>query len=379
MISTTSYALQPGQKLAMPVLNQNGVIMLGAGTQLTEKYIERLLQLKITEVYVEEEVPAGVAAAEGAKRPVAAAIPQVIPYEHLDREQNWKESKSFVDETLTDLRNNSMIRGRLSVPNLGDQFLRIYQNIIRELSKHEFVTESLARLHRKDPSLFEHAINVSTLSAIIGFANKYSERQLYELTTAAMLYDIGMLGLPKGLLTKKGKLTLVEKKRIEQHTIEGYQMLINRSDIPNTAAICALQHHERYDGSGYPYRTKHPDIHEFAEIVAIADIYDALVSERYHRQSFARGNAVEFLLGSGDRLFNLSLVKLFVSHICIYPVGSKVLLNSGQVAVITSVDSSFVQRPVVRIIRESDGSRVTSPYEIDLKIQLELVIVNAVV
>jgi HD-GYP domain-containing protein (c-di-GMP phosphodiesterase class II) len=374
MKSTTAYALQPGQTLAVPVLNQNGIIMLGAGTRLTEKYIERLLHMKIKEVYVEEDVSAQVEI-EKSNRLNSA----LIPYDQHMHEQSRLDSKAFVEESMSELKTNSTLRRRVSVPMLGDRFFRIYQSIIGELAKVEFIKDSLALMHRKDPSLLEHALNVATLSAIIGFANKYSEKRLYELTAAALLYDIGMVSLPKGLLTKRGKLTVIERKRIENHTIEGYRMLINRTDIPDTAAICALQHHERYDGSGYPYRSKYPDIHEFAEIVAIADIYDALVSERHHRHSYARGNAIEYLLGSGNRVFNLSLVKLFVGHISIYPIGSKVLLNSGQVAVITSVDSSFVQRPIVRIIRESDGSRVTSPYEIDLKVQLEMVIVNAIV
>ncbi|OUS77000.1 hypothetical protein B1748_10530 [Paenibacillus sp. MY03] len=374
MKSTTAYALQPGQTLAVPVLNQNGIIMLGAGTRLTEKYIERLLHMKIKEVYVEEDVSAQV---EIEKSNLLNSA--LIPYDQHMHEQSRLDSKAFVEESMSELKTNSTLRRRVSVPVLGDRFFRIYQSIIGELAKVEFIKDSLALMHRKDPSLLEHALNVATLSAIIGFANKYSEKRLYELTAAALLYDIGMVSLPKGLLTKRGKLTVIERKRIENHTIEGYRMLINRTDIPDTAAICALQHHERYDGSGYPYRSKYPDIHEFAEIVAIADIYDALVSERHHRHSYARGNAIEYLLGSGNRLFNLSLVKLFVGHISIYPIGSKVLLNSGQVAVITSVDSSFVQRPIVRIIRESDGSRVTSPYEIDLKVQLEMVIVNAIV
>ncbi|QNK54704.1 HD-GYP domain-containing protein [Paenibacillus sp. PAMC21692] len=374
MKSTTAYALKPGQTLAVPVLNQNGIVMLGAGTQLTEKYIERLLNMKISEVYVEEEASALVGIGKS-----NIWNPASIPHDQLVNDQSWRDSKAFVEESMLELKTNSTLRRRVSVPMLGDRFFRNYQSIIGELAKVEFIRDSLASMHRKDPSLLEHALNVATLSAIIGFANKYSEKRLYELTAAALLYDIGMISLPKGLLTKKGKLTTVERKRIENHTIEGYRMLINRTDISDTAAICALQHHERYDGSGYPYRSKYPDIHEFAEIVAIADNYDALVSERHHRRSYARGNAIEYLLGSGNRLFNLSLVKLFVGHISIYPIGSKVMLNSGQVAVITSVDSSFVQRPIVRIIRESNGSRVTSPYEIDLKVQLELVIVNAIV
>ncbi|WP_168120628.1 HD domain-containing phosphohydrolase [Paenibacillus sp. HB172176] len=231
-------------------------------------------------------------------------------------------------------------------------------------------------MHMKDPFLFQHTINVAMLASIIGFAKTYNHQQLYELIVASLLFDIGMLDLPNELVRKRSRITSIERDRIEQHTIEGYKMLANRSDIPKTAAIAALQHHERYDGSGYPSRMTSRKIHEFAKIIAIADMYDALVSERYHRDSYSRGDAVELLLGSGNRLFDLSLVKLFVNHISIYPIGSEVRLNSGQHAIIASVNSSFVQRPVVKVIRESDGSIVEAPYEIDLKAHLELVIVD---
>ncbi len=365
--------LRPGQTLAKPVLNKNGMVMLGAGTQLTDKYIERLRTLGITDIYVEEDASSRT---QGAESSPAIASHASASQERPNRKRNSAASKKAVDEAFARLIGNPLIRQQLSVPMLGDRFVRIYQTLLKELSDHRFIKDRLALLHMKDPMLFEHTLNVATLSAIIGFAKQYSIEPLHDLIVSALLFDIGMTQLPDELLTKKGRLTDYDRGLIERHTVEGHQMLVHRSDLPGAAAICALQHHERYDGSGYPSGLSRSNIHEFAQIIALADTYDALVSRRHHRSSYTKRDAVEFLLGSGDRMFDLSLVKLFVGHISIYPVGSRVVLNSGQTAVITSVDSSLVQRPIVKIIREGDGGPVTSPYEIDLRAQFDLVIVD---
>lgn len=369
MKAITTQTLRPGQTLAKPVMNHNGIVMLREGTHLTDHYIERLRRMGIHNIYVEEDAPGPAPGKEHAElNPEGQPHPPSIT-----------DSRLVAEQALTDLINNPLARQHLSAPKLEDRFLEQYRDIIVKLSEQSFVKERLAMMHLKAPFLLDHAINVATLSAIIGFANKYTGKQMYELTLAAMLYDIGMLSLSENLLTKRGKLSAEDRERIQQHTIAGYQMLANRPGIPESAALAALQHHERYNGSGYPYGSRHTDIHQFAEIIAIADTYDALVSERYHRHSYARGDAIEFLLGSGDHLFNLSLVKLFVKHISIYPIGSLVKLNSGQAGIITSIDPSFVQRPVVKITQESDGSHVQRPYEIDLKTQLQLVIVEMAV
>ncbi len=375
MKPTATITLRPGQTLAKPVLNKNGMVMLGAGTQLTDKYIERLRTLGITDIYIEEDAPS---------RPLNGEFPAFgssglsvsASQEKPVRKRNSDASKKAVDEAFARLVGNPLMRQQLSVPLLGDRFLRVYKNLLVELSDHRFVKDRLSMLHLKDPMLFEHTLNVATLSAIIGFAKHYSIEPLHDLIVSALLFDVGMIQLPDELLTKKGRLTEFDRGLIERHTTEGYQMLVHRTDIPEAAALCALQHHERYDGSGYPSGVGRSRIHEFAQIIALADTYDALVSRRHHRGSYTRRDAVEFLLGSGDRMFDLSLVKLFISHITIYPVGSRVVLNSGQTAVIISVDSSLVQRPTVKIIREKDGSQVAFPYEIDLRAQYDLVIVD---
>ncbi|MBB6669972.1 HD-GYP domain-containing protein [Cohnella nanjingensis] len=368
MKPTATYTLRPGQTLAHPVLNKNGMVMLGAGTQLTDKYIERLRTLGITDIFVEEDTPRRSPGTESPAVPAAQ--------EKMVRKRSAAASKKAVDEAFDELINNPFIGQQLSVPMLGDRFLRIYQSLLGELSDHRFMKDRLTLLHLKDPLLFEHTLNVATLSAIIGFAKQYAIEPLHDLIVSALLFDIGMIHLPDELLTKKGRLTEYDRGLIERHTNEGYQMLAHRTDVPNAAALCALQHHERYDGSGYPSGIGRSQIHEFAQIIALADTYDALVSRRHHRSSYTRRDAFEFLLGSGDRMFDLSLVKLFISHISIYPIGSRVILNSGQTAVIASVDSSLVQRPVVKIILEKDGSYVVVPYEIDLRVQYDLVIVD---
>ncbi|MFC4597330.1 HD-GYP domain-containing protein [Cohnella hongkongensis] len=368
MKPTATYTLRPGQTLAKPVLNKNGMVMLGAGTQLTDKYIERLRTLGITDIYVEDDTP---------RRPQPIEhSPPAASADKSARKRSASASGKAVDEALEELIREPLIRQQLSVPMLGDRFLYMYRSLLAEISDHRFIKEQLAQLHLKDPLLFEHTLNVATLSAIIGAAKQYSIEPLHDLIVSALLFDIGMIRLPDELLTKKGALTDYDRRLIERHTVEGYQMLVHRSDLPGAAAICALQHHERYDGSGYPSGLGRSQIHEFAQIIALADTYDALVSRRHHRSSYTRRDAVEFLLGSGDRMFDLSLVKLFIKHISIYPIGSRVTLNSGQTAVITSVDASLVQRPVVKIIREKDGSYVASPYEIDLRVQYDLVIVD---
>jgi HD-GYP domain-containing protein (c-di-GMP phosphodiesterase class II) len=352
--------------LAKSVMNRNGTVMLGAGTRLTETYIRRLSQLGIRNVFIEEE-----------KHSTSAKTAEVtVPIREKAHERSLPASRKSVADTLADLQDNPFIRQRMSVPMLGNRFLRAYQQLIRELAGHPYVMDRLTELHLKDPYLFEHAVNVSILSTIIGFAKQYPEPQLYDLAISSMLYDVGMLLLPEDLLTKKSRLSEDERLLVEAHTTEGYRMLADRPDIPTVAAICALQHHERYDGSGYPSGLAGGSIHEYAQIIAIADLYDALVSMRHHRSPHTPGNAFEYLLGSGDRAFDMSLVKLFIRHVSIYPVGSRVLLNSGQLGVVTSVDSSFAQRPIVKIIRERDGSPVPHPYEIDLKVQLELVVLD---
>lgn len=369
MIQIQTHSVRPGQTLAKPVLGKNGAVILATGTKLTERYIGRLKELGISAVCVHEEA---------ASSPAVPAREAAPPSQDVHDGASLQASRAAVADTVADFIGGDAILKRLSVPLLGHRFLRIYGHMLDYVSRQPVIMEQLALLHDKDPFLFQHAMNVSAYSAIVGFANGYSESQLYELTVSALLFDIGMASVPQSLYAKSGSLTSAEKERIDAHAIEGYQRLSKLEGIPYAAALSSLQHHERYNGSGYPFGIKQEEIHPYAQIIGIADIYDALVSPRHHRKAYTPGEAIEYLFGSGDTLFNLSFVKLFVGHVSIYPVGSRVRLNNGQTAIIASVDPSFVQRPIVKVIQEPDGSLVLYPYELDLKDSLEVVISDIV-
>lgn len=366
MKQTATHIALPGQTLAKSVVNKDGMVILSAGTELTEQYIRRLKKLGISDIFVRREEAAP---------PASGRSPEPYP-QPFARRQSMEASGMAVKKTMNDLKENQSVQKRLSVPSLGYRFSGLYRKLLDEAAGHPYIMSQLVRLHQKDPFLFEHTMHVSVFATIVGFANRYSEQQLYDLFVSSLLFDIGMLNVPDRLYRKAGRLTAAERERIEYHTIDGHQMLAARSDLPRAAAACALQHHERFDGSGYPFRIRKNELHEFPQIIGIADLYDALVSKRHYRNPFTPGDAIEFLLGSGDRLFDLSFVQLFVRHVSIYPLGSRVLLNSGQIAVIEAVDPSFVQRPVVKVIQEPDGKPAKYPYEIDLKSRLEVVIAD---
>jgi len=360
-------ALRPGQRIARPVVGRNGLVMLESGTLLTEKYIEGLKKIGVSSVYIDDQPTRNTAKSDAAT---------LFGRGRIRVHEPIKKEHQVVVDAMRQFMNGSAIRERVSMPMLGDRYKRTFQAIMDELSSMPVVVEIMYNLYVKDSYLFNHSLNVAFLSGIIGMANNFNAKQLYELVTSALLFDAGMQFLPDELLRKQDSYTEVEWSLIEKHTTDGYELLKKQKDLPFSAAICALQHHERYDGSGYPRGITHQNIHDYAQIVAIADIYDALVSARYHRKKYAPNEAIEYLFGSGNRLFNLELVQLFTRYVSIYPIGSKVKLSSGQIGIISYVDASFVHRPVIKIVEETDGEKVAEPYEIDLKEHLGLTIVD---
>ncbi len=351
-------AVQPGYTLARTVHMENGSVLLGAGMKLNERFIERLRTLGIDTLYIEDSVSEGI-------EPV-----------DIISDDTRKQAISTVHKTMTDLMNQSALPSRASIPNIGSTFRNVFSQIMSELSGRTNMMLNLANMHIMDGYLFHHSVNVAILSCIVGISKGYNRNQLMELGVGAMLFDVGMTKVPSRLLKKAGRLTEEERKEIENHTVLGFDLLRSQHDVSLLSAHCALQHHERYTGNGYPRELKGTAIHEYAQIVGLADVYDALVSPRAYRPSYTPADAAEFLYGMGNDMFDLDLLRLFFRHIAIYPVASSVVLNTGQTGVVASVDPIQPNRPVVRVIQEAGGSPVRAPYELDLKSTLNVTIVQ---
>ncbi|AGA57152.1 HD-GYP domain-containing protein [Thermobacillus composti KWC4] len=350
--------VRPGERLARPIMRENGSVLLGAGVEMNERFIERLRGLGIDVVYVEDEWTS-----------------DIVP-EAVIRDETYQRAFDTIYKTVGSLMDTPAYRGRASTPDLGRTFRALFGEIIHDLLQRKDIMYSLAQIHVADAYLFQHSVNVAVLAGIMGMAKGYNRNQIEELGVGALLFDIGMTKVPKELLHKTTPLTPEERAIVEKHTTEGFDMLRTQHDISLLSAHCALQHHERYDGSGYPRGLKGNEIHEYAQIIAIADVYDALTSPRSYRNRYSPSEAIEYLFAAGNTLFDLELIKLFCRHVSVYPVATTVMLNTGQIAVVTANNPLAVHRPVVRILREADGRPVSTPYEIDLKYDMQLMIVK---
>ncbi|SFI89476.1 HD domain-containing protein [Paenibacillus sp. UNC496MF] len=353
-------SVAPGERLARPILQENGNVLLGAGVELNQRFIDRLMGLGIDILFIDDPLTEGL-------EPSAAI-----------QDDTRKRATESIFKTMTSIMDQPVIKGRTIAPELGRTFRKVFGDIVQDLVGREEVMVSLTNIHVADSYLFHHSLNVAILAGIMGLAKGYNRNQLEELGMGALLFDIGMTRIPKELLKKTGPYAPAERLQMQKHTEEGFNLIRAQHDISLLSAHCAFQHHERYDGSGYPRKLKRDEIHEYAQIVAIADVYDALTSARPHRKRFTPTEAIEFLFAAGNTYFDLELIQIFCRHISIYPVATTVQLNTGQIAVVAVNNPLAVHRPVVRIIREADGSSPPAAYQIDLKDEHGLMIVKEV-
>jgi len=347
-----------GARLARPIWTETGSILLGVGVELSDRYLERLQQMGVDYIYVEDK-----------------RTSDIIPEDVLN-DDTRRHSVETVHRTMTALMNKHSGKKYLAVKDMGTTFRNLFKTILTELPNRGDVVVNLVNMHVRDGYLFHHAVNVAVLSGILGIAKGYNREQLLDLGVGALLFDIGMTVFPDNLWKIRTELTAEQRSRLQKHTEEGYHILRREYDISLLSAHCALQHHERFNGTGYPRGLKGKDIHEFAQIVAIADVYDALTSARPYRKRYSPSEAIEFLYANGNEWFDLELIKLFCKYIAIYPVATTVRLNTGQIGVVSHIDPKITHRPVVRVIQEADGSDVLPPYEIDLRKQMNITIVH---
>lgn len=348
--------VKPGDRIAKTIFTENGNVLLGTGVELSERFIERLKNMGIDTLYIEDK-----------------NTMDIFP-EDIIRDETRKKAVESVHKTLTTLMDCPVVKGRTSLPDLGKTFRSVFGEILTDISSRKDILVSLTNLHILDGYMFHHSVNVAVLAGIMGISKGYNRDQLIELGVGALLFDIGMTQLPKELWNKKGPLTDEERKRVGNHTEDGYHILRQQHDISLLSAHCALQHHERFAGTGYPRELREQEIHEYAQIISIADVYDALISPRSYRQGYTPNEATEFLMATGNSLFDLNLIKIFLRHVSVYPIATTVQLNTGQVGVVSHVDPLSVHRPTIRVIQEPDGSPAHSPYELDLRKELHLII-----
>lgn len=209
------------------------------------------------------------------------------------------------------------------------------------------------------------AVNVCIAAAKFGLELGYSPEELRRLSLAALLHDIGMACLPEGLIEKNGPLNPVERATLGRHPEEGAQIVRVLGREYTWLAEVISQVHERVDGSGYPQVLKGEEIHEFAQVVGLADVYESLVHDRPHRKRLSPLEALKEILQRERAAFPDRILKALIQAFTPYPVGSLLRLNTNEVGRVVAKNQDRPLRPVVAVLFRG-GKRLDEPAVIDL-------------
>jgi putative nucleotidyltransferase with HDIG domain len=218
---------------------------------------------------------------------------------------------------------------------------------------------------QQDYRTIVHSINVALLAAMTGISLGYRGKRLKYLTLGALLHDLGKLRVPYEILNKPGSLTDEEFAIIKQHPQMGVEILKNTRVLPSVLATIE-EHHERWDGSGYPYGLKGNKIHLDAQIVAVADVFEALTADRPYRKGLPPYYALEMILAWSGKDFNPVVVQNFKESLILYPENAIVTLNTGEIGVVVAIPIEFPTRPIIRLIFDNCGRYINKEIYVDL-------------
>ena len=218
--------------------------------------------------------------------------------------------------------------------------------------------------------LHSHMVNAAIIAVEIGLGLGYNKSQLHELGLAGLLHDIGMIKAGK-LDTQSRKLTEEEYSRIKAHPVYGVEILSKIKDISESVIYVAKEEHERVNGAGYPNGLKNGQISEYARIIMIVDVYDALTHDRPYRKRISPHEAIKELIAN-TTLFDPLILRVLINKVGVYPVSSWVELNSNEIGKVIINDSEYPLRPTVHVLFDTAGHRLREPHAVNLVKQFNL-------
>jgi putative nucleotidyltransferase with HDIG domain len=352
LVATAS--VQQGTILAKTIYNDIGQVLLSEGVVLKEGLLSRLQDKGIDYIYIKEEATEDIKAEEPISRELKRNVIVTI------------------ESTFKQIQKDSFISDSFVIERASQRFQKIIRNILDEIMDHHDVISLLADVYTYDNYIFTHSFNVTLYSLAIGMELKLSPKELEILGLGAMLHDIGKMKVPENILFKPGKLTALEFEKMKKHSEDGFNILRNVPTISLLVAHCAYQHHERLNGTGYPRGIKGKQIHPFGKIIAVADVFDAVTSNRVYRKAMLPHVGLEILFAGSGELFEEKIVTAFRRAVAIYPVGLTVELSDKRTGVVSKQNVGMGDRPVIRILKEN--GRVVPPYEVNLVDELSVMI-----
>ena len=266
---------------------------------------------------------------------------------------------------------NRIVKGIITDIRLGQQIELekvepLVEKMVDSIFRQQDALIPLARLKTHDEYTFQHSVSVCALMVAFARGLKLSRDIIKEIAIGALLHDVGKAKVPDNILNKPAKLTDAEFAKMKSHVVQSIIILQNTPGISQIALDVAGQHHERFDGTGYPNRLKDNEISIYGQMGAIVDVYDAITSERVYHKGMPPTEALKKLLEWSKFHFNPELVQAFIRTLGIYPSGSLVRLESGRLGVVMQQHAEKMLLPLVKVFYHADRLHYLPPEEIDL-------------
>lgn len=321
--------LEEGMIVAKNV-EQNGRVLLKKDLPLTDKIIKKIQKLYFIaniEVYDQKKE----------KRPISMESKKEEQYNKVEEE--FKEISLKLQKTFRQLVNEDGIA--------MNEIREFSQKIQNELKPSSMVIKNIVLYGSGVDSIYRHGVNVAALSALLGQWIGLEKSQLNLLVCSAIMHDCGKTKIDRDVLKKESTLTKSEFNIIKTHTNVGYKIIKEISFLDKSVSYGVLMHHERLDGSGYPLGLKGDEIHKFAKIIAIADVFDAINSDRGYKRKKRPFEALQIVKDESLGKLDYEYVKAFLEHIVNYYTGEEVLLNTNERCKIIQMNINDLEKPLV--------------------------------
>lgn len=333
----------PNMVTAEDIYTYNNQLVIGKGTVLTDLVITKLKFYSVSHFHI--FIANSSITVPTPTEPVKED--QVTPLTKIKESAEFKQfSQTFVNsvkEFKGDLKNVITDEGPIDTNSLIEHTT----NILSDARNGLHVFNMLHNLRSYDDLTYVHSINVSLISRVFGSWLKLSEEDIDVLTVAGLLHDVGKLTLPPSVINKKGPLTDEEFNLMKSHSARGFK-IIKDKDLDPRIKIATLMHHERNDGSGYPQGLKGDEIHPFAKIITIADVYDAMTSARVYRDALCPFDAISMFEKDGFQKFDPKFLLIFLENISQSYIGHQVRLSDGTEGEIVMLNKHSLAKPMIK-------------------------------
>lgn len=345
-------SVKGNELLAKDIMNSNNAILMTAGTVIKREYVKRLRDLDIEFIYVNDEFAQGVDLTESLELQIKEQCQEAV--------------------------RNILLKYTYHNDQELDQIRGIADDIIYDIMNEPEVMYNLSSIRNKNESTYSHSLNVCALSVILALKLKLAKSKVKDIAIGCLLHDIGFTYISmdyNNICTET--CSAKELKEIKKHIIYGYSAIEKVDWLSSVSKDIIISHHERLDGTGYPFRLKEDKIRIGSKIAAVCDEFDSRVYGNLTSKMKVH-DAIDYIISQAGVKFDFQVVKAFVASVAAYPTGALVITNQDEIGIVLRQNPKCPTRPVIRIIKNKDGVKPEEWIEKDLTKELTLFITDTI-